>query len=78
MAAFERVLEGIKQVLLATEEIKRLSENVEQSVERGLLKGVKQIPSAEVLRDTTRTLSKTGGELLEQGLGLLGVRKPRE
>ncbi len=28
MAAFERVLEGIKQVLLATEEIKRLSENV--------------------------------------------------
>ncbi|MFN0302746.1 MAG: hypothetical protein ACKVQU_20620 [Burkholderiales bacterium] len=28
MAAFERVLEGIKQVLLANEEIKRLSENV--------------------------------------------------
>ncbi len=28
MAAFERVLEGIKQVLLATEEIRRLSENV--------------------------------------------------
>ena len=28
MAAFERVLEGIKQVLLATEDIKRLSENV--------------------------------------------------
>jgi hypothetical protein len=28
MAAFERVLEGIKQVLLVTEEIKRLSENV--------------------------------------------------
>jgi hypothetical protein len=28
MAAFDRVLEGIKQVLLATEEIKRLSANV--------------------------------------------------
>ena len=28
MAAFERVLEGIKQVLLATEDIKRLSESV--------------------------------------------------
>jgi hypothetical protein len=28
VAAFERVLEGIKQVLLATEDIKRLSENV--------------------------------------------------
>lgn len=28
MAAFERVLDGIKQVLLATEDIKRLSENV--------------------------------------------------
>lgn len=28
MAAFERVLAGIKQVLLVTEDIKRLSENV--------------------------------------------------
>ncbi len=28
MAAFERVWEGIKQVLLAAEDIKRLSENV--------------------------------------------------
>jgi hypothetical protein len=28
MAAFERVLDGIKQVLLVTEDIKRLSENV--------------------------------------------------
>jgi hypothetical protein len=28
MAAFERVLEGMKQVLLATEDIKRLSEGV--------------------------------------------------
>lgn len=28
MAAFERVLEGVKQVLVATEDLKRLSENV--------------------------------------------------
>jgi hypothetical protein len=55
----------------------RLSESVEQSVERGLLKGVKQIPSTEVLRDTTRTLTRTGGDLLEQGLDLLGMRKPK-
>ena len=28
MSAFDRVLEGVKQVLLLTEEIKRLSESV--------------------------------------------------
>lgn len=28
MAAFERVLDGIRQVLLATEDVKRLTENV--------------------------------------------------
>lgn len=28
MSAFERVLEGVKQVLLVAEDIKRLSENV--------------------------------------------------
>jgi hypothetical protein len=57
--------------------LRQLGENVEQSVERGLLKGVKQIPSAEVLRDTTRTLTRTGGDLIEQGLDFLGMRKPK-
>ena len=28
MSAFDRVLDGVKQVLIATEEIRRLSENV--------------------------------------------------
>lgn len=28
MSAFDRVLDGVKQVLMATEEIRRLSENV--------------------------------------------------
>ena len=58
--------------------LRHLSERVEQSVESGLLKGVKQIPSSEVLRDTTCTLTKTGGELLEHGLDFLGMRKPKE
>jgi hypothetical protein len=52
MAAFDRVLEGIKQVLLATEEIKRLSAGVQEL-------GIE-------VRDIDRRVSRLEGVLVGQ------------
>ena len=37
---------------------------IEERVKRGILEGIKAIPSREILRDTTLTMAKTGLELM--------------
>lgn len=43
---------------------------IEQRVKQGMLEGVKSLPSKEVLRDTTRTIAKTGLDLVGDSLKL--------
>jgi len=61
MSGFDRVLEGIKAVLLATEEIKRLSANV-------------QTLSGEV-RDIDRRVSRLEGVVVGQAQASAAPRK---
>ena len=61
MSGFDRVLEGIKAVLLATEEIKRLSANV-------------QVLSGEV-RDIDRRVSRIEGVMVGQAQASAVPRK---
>jgi len=61
MPGFDRVLEGIKAVLLATEEIKRLSANV-------------QTLSGEV-RDIDRRVSRLEGVVVGQAQASAAPRK---
>ena len=61
MSGFDRVLEGIKAVLLATEEIKRLSANV-------------QTLSGEV-RDIDRRVSRLEGVVVGQAQANAAPRK---
>jgi hypothetical protein len=53
MAGFEGVPEGIKQVLLATQEIKRLSENV-------------RAPGGAEVRDIDRRVARLEGMIVGQ------------
>ncbi len=41
---------------------------IEQRVKQGMLEGVKSLPSKEVLRDTTRTIARTGLDLVGDSL----------
>lgn len=41
---------------------------IEQRVKQGMLEGVKSLPSREMLRDTTRTIAKTGLDLVGDSL----------
>ncbi|MFZ5756259.1 MAG: hypothetical protein ACOY3X_05115 [Pseudomonadota bacterium] len=51
---------------------------LERSVRKGLADGVAMLPSREVLQDTTRTLARTGMELVGDSLGAwLGGRRGR-
>lgn len=61
MSGVERVLDGIKAVLLATEEIKRLSASI-------------QLLSAEV-REIDRRLSRLEGVIVGQAQGTTAARK---
>lgn len=61
MSGAERVLEGIKAVLLATEEIKRLSASI-------------QLMSAEV-REIDRRVSRLEGVIVGQAQGAAAARK---
>lgn len=63
MAAFERVLEGIKQVLLAAEDIKRLSESVKAL-------------GAEV-RDIDRRVARLEGVVVGQAQAAAGPGRKR-
>lgn len=50
-------------------------ERLEGHVRRGIVDGVTALPSSEVIREGTRSLAKTGLEVMSAGLGsLLGPR----
>lgn len=55
------------------------SRSIERSVRKGLLDGVSALPSREVLQDTTRTIARTGMELVGDSLTawLGGARRGR-
>ena len=66
MAAFERVLQGVKQVLLVAEDVKRLSESVKslgievRDIDRRLarLEGVIAVTAAKTGRPPRKRLTK--------------------
>ena len=46
-----------------------ISERVEEGVRRGLVEGVRNLPSREVLEGASRSLARTGAELVSDRLG---------
>lgn len=48
--------------------IDRLGDVIEERVRQGVINGVSSLPSREVIRGTTRTIAKTGVEIVEDGL----------
>lgn len=68
--------ERLRQVL--DEEIEKAGEMVEQRVRQGVLKAVADIPSSEVLQDTTQNVVQTGVDLVEAGLHTFLGTKPRK
>jgi hypothetical protein len=52
-----------------------LSEEVRKSVKQGVLQAVAEIPSAEVLRETTQTIAKTGIDIMGVGLDVMRGRR---
>ncbi|MCG8391466.1 MAG: hypothetical protein MI745_00120 [Pseudomonadales bacterium] len=46
-----------------------LSERVEEGVRRGLVEGVRNLPSREVLEGASRSLARTSAELVSERLG---------
>ena len=46
-----------------------ISERVEEGVRRGLVEGVRNLPSREVLEGASRSLARTGAELVSERLG---------
>ena len=56
---------------------KVLSERVEEGVRRGLVEGVRNLPSREVLEGASRSLARTGAELVSDRLNQIfgGPRK---
>lgn len=55
-----------------------LEDRVEQAVRRGVLEGVTALASKEVLQDTTRTLARSGAELVESRLNTFFGRRQRD
>lgn len=57
-----------------TDAIERFKEEVgpeiEARVKQGVVEGIKSLPSREMLRDTTRTIAKTGLDIVGDGLKL--------
>ncbi|MDY7094938.1 MAG: hypothetical protein SX243_18345 [Acidobacteriota bacterium] len=60
------------------EAIEELGIVIEDRVRRGVLDAIRQIPSAEVLSGTTRTVAQTGADLVGYGLSALLGRKPKD
>jgi len=59
--------------------IEKLGDVVEEKVRQGIINGVASIPSREVLLDTTRTIAKTGADIVEEGLStFFGKRTARK
>lgn len=56
--------------------IDELGRKVEDSVRQGIKEGVAALPSSEVLADATRTVARTGAEIVGAGIdSLLGNRR---
>lgn len=57
-----------------------ISERVEEGVRRGLVDGVRNLPSREVLEGASRSLARSGAELVSERLGQIfgGPRKDRK
>ena len=59
--------------------IDQLGDTIEERVRQGIISGVASIPSREVIKGTTRTMAKTGAEIVEDSLNtILGKRSPRK
>jgi|SRR5699024_95083 len=52
-----------------------IATRVEVAVKKGLVDGVKALPSRDVLQDTTRTLAKTSAEIMEERIS--NIFRPR-
>lgn len=81
VVVFRRVLlPELEQRMAARMDVAReeFAVSVERAVRKGVLDGVASIPSREVLQDTTRTIARTGMELMGDSLSsLLGRRGAR-
>lgn len=51
---------------------------IEQRVKQGMLEGVKSLPSREVIRETTRTIAKTGLDLMGDSLKMATRSRTRK
>lgn len=73
----ERELRAREEAL--DRKLAEFGDEVEERVRRGVLSGVASIPSTEVMREGTRSLAKTGMEIMEVGLDtLLGGPRSRD
>lgn len=52
-----------------SERLQDLGEIIEQRVRKGVLDAVADIPSTDVIKDTTRTMTRTGASLLSVLMG---------
>jgi len=67
-----------KAVAAAIERFKaEVGPEIEQRVKSGVLEGIKSLPSREVLRDTTRTIARTGLDIVGDGLKMATRPRPR-
>ena len=55
-----------------------ISERVEEGVRRGLVEGVRNLPSREVLEGASRSLARSGAELVSERLGQIFGGGPRK
>jgi hypothetical protein len=56
----------------------RLGETVEARVRSGVTAAIRDLPSSDLVKDTTRSVARTGAELLGEGLNaLFGSRERR-
>ncbi|EKF75299.1 hypothetical protein A11A3_04945 [Alcanivorax hongdengensis A-11-3] len=55
-----------------------LAERVEEAVRRGLVEGVRDLPSREVLQGASRNLARTSAELVGERLGQIFGRRERD
>jgi hypothetical protein len=54
-----------------------LSDRVEEGVRRGLVEGVRNLPSKELLEGASRNLARTSAEMVGERLGQIFGRKDR-
>ena len=67
-----------KAVAAAIERFKaEVGPEIEQRVKQGVVEGVKSLPSREMLRDTTRTIARTGLDIVGDGLKMATRPRPR-